>query len=173
MASIASKKTGGSSPAYKRGREDSPLAAIDFTWATATQLGVSRKTWSFNPLDNQHQTYRNLPYLDDEPASASRATFPTQSACDAGAAAAVHTGSTRDHHGDPSLDKLAACTIRRNTERVRTVSLFMFHLGAGDGLFVVGVGFVFGLCFLGLVVCLCCCVFGVRLCTICSFIHKL
>ena len=30
----------------------------------------------------------------------------------------------------------------------------MFHLGAGDGLFVVGVGFVFGLCFVGLAVCL-------------------
>ena len=43
---------------------------------------------------------------------------------------------------------------RRSTERVRTVSLFMFHLGAGDGLFVVGVVFVFGLCFVGLVVCL-------------------
>ena len=43
---------------------------------------------------------------------------------------------------------------RRSTERVRTVSLFMFHLGAGDGLFVVGVVFVFGLCFVGLAVCL-------------------
>ena len=43
---------------------------------------------------------------------------------------------------------------RRSTERVRTVSLFIFHLGAGDGLFVVGVGFVFGLCFVGLAVCL-------------------
>ena len=42
---------------------------------------------------------------------------------------------------------------RRSTERVRTVSLFMFHLGAGDGLSVVGVGFVFGLCFVGLAVC--------------------
>ena len=37
---------------------------------------------------------------------------------------------------------------------VRTVSLFKFHLGAGDGLCVVGVGFVFGLCFVGLAVCL-------------------
>ena len=47
---------------------------------------------------------------------------------------------------------------RRSTERVRTVSLVMFHLGAADGLFVVGVVFVcvcvslvgvFALCLLG------------------------
>ena len=43
---------------------------------------------------------------------------------------------------------------RRSTERVRTVSLFMFHLGAGDGFFVLGVVFVFVLCFVGLAVCL-------------------
>ncbi len=42
---------------------------------------------------------------------------------------------------------------RRSAERVRTVSLFMFHLGAGDGVFVVGVVFVCGLCFVGWGVC--------------------
>ena len=63
---------------------------------------------------------------------------------------------------------------RRSTERVRTVSLFMFHLGAGDGLFVVGVVFCvwFVFCWFG---CLFCgfCVLVFRLCTISSFIHKL
>ena len=48
---------------------------------------------------------------------------------------------------------------RRNTERVRTVSLSRFtSVLAMVFCLVVGVGFVFGLCFLGLVVCLCCCV---------------
>ena len=47
---------------------------------------------------------------------------------------------------------------RRNTERVRTVSLSRFTSVLAMVFFVVGVGFVFGLCFLGLVVCLCCCV---------------
>ena len=40
---------------------------------------------------------------------------------------------------------------RRSTERVRTVSLFKFHLGAGDGLCVVGVGFVLPRHFMALV----------------------
>ena len=48
---------------------------------------------------------------------------------------------------------------RRSTERVRTVSLSRFtSVLAMVFCLVVGVGFVFGLCFLGLVVCLCCCV---------------
>ena len=48
---------------------------------------------------------------------------------------------------------------RRNSERVRTVSLSRFTSAlAMVFCLVVGVGFVFGLCFLGLVVCLCCCV---------------
>ena len=48
---------------------------------------------------------------------------------------------------------------RRNTERVRTVSLSRFtSVLAMVFCLVVGVGFVFGLCFLGLVVCLCFCV---------------
>ena len=48
---------------------------------------------------------------------------------------------------------------RRSTERVRTVSLSRStSVLAMVFCLVVGVGFVFGLCFLGLVVCLCCCV---------------
>ena len=61
---------------------------------------------------------------------------------------------------------------RRSTERVRIVSLSMFHLGAGDG-FLLWV--LFCVCF---VFCWFGCLFAVvglviRLCTISSFIHKL
>ena len=76
------------------------------------------------------------------------------------------------------------CTVARCYPKMRLAGIGLcggeeilsalepFHLGAGDGFFVVGVGFVFGLCFLGLVVCLLLCL-GFRLCTLCSFIHKL
>ena len=47
----------------------------------------------------------------------------------------------------------AAMWWRRSTERVRTVSLFMFHLGAGDGLFCCGCCFCVFLCFVGWGVC--------------------
>ena len=48
---------------------------------------------------------------------------------------------------------------RRYAERVRTVSLSRFtSVLAIFVCLVVGVGFVFGLCFLGSVACLCCCV---------------
>ena len=62
---------------------------------------------------------------------------------------------------------------RRSTERVRTVSLSRFtSVLAMVFCLVVGVGFVFGLCFLALVVLVLLCL-GFRLCTICSVIHKL
>ena len=43
----------------------------------------------------------------------------------------------------------------------------MFHLGAGDGLVVAGVCFVFGLCFVGLAVCL------LLLCLLFSLVHHI
>ena len=62
---------------------------------------------------------------------------------------------------------------RRSTERVRTVSLSRFtSVLAMVFCLVVGVGFVFGLCFLALVVLVLLCL-GFRLRTICSVIHKL
>ena len=62
---------------------------------------------------------------------------------------------------------------RRSTERVRTVSLSRFTAVLAMVLcLVVGVGFVFGLCFLALVVLLLLCL-CFRLCTIRSVIHKL
>ena len=57
--------------------------------------------------------------------------------------------------------------------KLRTVSLSRFtSVLAMVFCLVVGVGFVFGLCFLALVVLVLLCL-GFRLCTICSVIHKL
>ena len=62
---------------------------------------------------------------------------------------------------------------RRSTERVRTVSLSRFtSVLAMVFCLVVGVGFVFGFCFLALVVLVLLCL-SFRLCTMCSVIHKL
>ena len=56
---------------------------------------------------------------------------------------------------------------RRRVKKVRIFRAWFSHF-----CLVVGVGFVFGLCFLALVVLVLLCL-GFRLCTICSVIHKL
>ena len=61
---------------YAMGRGNNPLAAIDFTWATAPQPGVTQETWALNPKDNQHLTPRKTyRHPNDRPASDARATL--------------------------------------------------------------------------------------------------